>query len=691
MGKFAKYIVITAGLALGPASALVARPEAPVFTEVTTNAGIQHHFFLPDTNQFHKSNSDLDFVWMTGGFVAEDFDGDGWIDLYALQCGGRTNLMYMNRGDGTFTNEAATRNTAIARDSIGAAAADYDNDGDIDIAVTCLTNRTFLLINDGSGHFSEAELTLDTDEFRRFASPSWGDWNGDGFLELVHGQWHGNRESMHFFTNSGSALFAFDPADDPLEEDSEDPYVFSPGFADVNGDRISDLLLVSDFTNSQVYRNTGTGFLERVTGMSGAGTDENGMGSAYLDYDNDGDLDWFVTSITDTNPYTQAGWGITGNRLYRNDGGFRFTDVTTEAGVRTGHWGWGAAAADFDLDGYLDIFHVNGWPEHRVYQIRFNFNDQPALLYMNQGNGSFTNVAAEAGVDDKGQGRGTAAFDYDNDGDLDLFVVNNQVLTGFLSQLQRLPGPPRLFRNDTTNGAGWLKVTLDGAPPFHRDGIGSRVYLETGGMTQMRELHASSGYLAHGPGRIAHFGTGTNRVADLVRAEWISGDATVLASVPVDQSLSLPSPAAMVSTNRIHAGESVHADGALVEPAGHPREWTIGGQVYADPVTHTFLEAGTHDMVLTLYATNGPGFVRREIRRIHVESHEVEESIMAGGFLDLRWSARSGYVYRVETATGPEAMWRPGPVFTAATDQTISTMVTADVPARIIRILETGP
>ena len=133
-------------------------------------------------------------------------------------------------------------------------------------------------------------------------------------------------------------------------------------------------------------------------------------------------------------------------------------------------------------------------------------------------------------------------FDYDNDGDLDIFITNNQHLTVEGSFEFHDPAAPTLLRNDTGNGNHWLKVTLDGEPPLHRNGIGSRVYVTVGDQVQMRELHASTNFVAQEPGRVAHFGVGSATIIDEVRAEWVNGEVTVVADVPVDQQISIRPP-----------------------------------------------------------------------------------------------------------------------------------------------------
>ena len=161
-----------------------------------------------------------------------------------------------------------------------------------------------------------------------------------------------------------------------------------------------------------------------------------------------------------------------------------------------------------DNDGDLDLYHVNGWVQQQAEGSPSEFDNQPARLFENAGYLGFHEVAEQTGADDKGQGRGLILFDFDNDGDLDVFITNNHERALDGGDSIRGPAAPTLLRNDTPTENHWLKVTLEGSPPLHRDGIGSRIYVTTGGHTQMRELHASTNFVTQEPGRIAHFGPG---------------------------------------------------------------------------------------------------------------------------------------------------------------------------------------
>jgi hypothetical protein len=217
--------------------------------------------------------------------------------------------------------------------------------------------------------------------------------------------------------------------------------------------------VTGDFRTSRIYRNNRNGTFTLANDFTVI-TDGNGMGGAIGDYDGDGDLDWFVSSIWDPNGVAEGNWDVTGNRLYRNRGDGTFEDATDAAGVRVGYWGWGSTFQDFDNDGNLDLFHVNGFGRADIPQTA-EFVADPSVLFVSNGDGTFTERGAELGVADTDEGRGVVAFDYDGDGDLDLFVHNSE-------------GPGRLYRNDEGNAGNWLDVVLHGRAP-NTEGIGARV------------------------------------------------------------------------------------------------------------------------------------------------------------------------------------------------------------------------
>jgi len=676
----------SAGLVVCALAALLSVPLSGhgfQFTNVTALAGILHTHSHPPNS--HPDGFTDNVSVMGGGAVAEDFNNDGLLDLYVLQGGASANLLYMNQGGGVFTNEAAARGVALVHYGMGVAAADYDNDGDADILVTVRNAEPVLLENTGGGIFNVATGVIEPITLINAMSPSWGDVDNDGDLDLLLADWRVG-QTLHVFQNTDNALTGVEFRTMPYT----DRMMFSPRFADMNNDQRADIPAVADFENSQLYLNMGQTDFGRFTTSAGVGIEENGMGSAVGDYDNDGDLDWFTSSICGVSSDTNY-WQI-GNRLYRNDGNGFFTDVTLVAGVKDGNWGWGSAFGDLDNDGDLDLYHVNGWPSRSYPSTTYQFNDQPARLFENLGNGSFTNAAVGSGANDTGQGRGVLLFDCENDGDLDIFICNNMDDTVQPEPLDTLfdPGTPSLLRNDTVTSNHWLKVTLQGTPPLHRDGIGSRVYLTTGAGTQMRELHASTGFLSQGPGRIAHFGLGTNDVVDELRAEWNSGDGVAIFDVIADQALSLPSPLATVSTRRVLPGQQVTASAAAIT---NWVEWLVDGSTHTDPVSVSFTNTGMQDLVLNVHASEGGALLWREIIRVQVlELAGIVdfEELWPLGDLELSWSQEAARLYRIEsTESLMEPAWRDLGLPTWALETAVGSDFVANLlePAEFFRVV----
>lgn len=546
--------VVLAGIAL---AALASDPARASFTDVTPAAGLSYtHFdppvplgcFLDPLNVFCEAE------WLTGGAATADVDGDGWPDLYVTRLDA-PDLLFHNRGDGTFEDvTAAAGLTAFDLQSNGAGFVDIDNDGDADLYVLTLgsagdpvNSRFYLFINDGNGHFTEEAVLRGVDlgsatEHGGF-SVAFGDYDRDGWIDIYTTEWrisaHSAAPHSRLLRNLGAVTPGYfeDTTSAAGVEIDRDPdclagiipcnsFAFAPAFVDLDGDGWVDLAIAADFGTSLLFWNSGDGSFTESTVAAGVGSDENGMGSAFGDFDGDGKLDWFVTSIFDPDETCQlegCGWGNSGNRLYRNEGGRVFSDATDAAGVRDGGWGWGAVFFDADNDGDLDLVMTNGvdFPQTTVDA---PFENDVMRFWENDGAGVMTENAAGVGLTDTGSGKGLLAFDYDLDGDLDIFLVNN--LSGGV-----------LYRNDQTTGHHWLRVQVAGGAGFNRDAIGAVVTLQAveDGPVQVRHIGASSHLLGESE-RGAHFGLGvqTGPVHQLT-VEWPGHSARVYQDVAVDQ------------------------------------------------------------------------------------------------------------------------------------------------------------
>lgn len=373
---------------------------------------------------------------------------------------------------------------------------------------------------------------------RTLGSITLGDYNLDGWPDLFVGLWtvlFNAPADKHLWKGLGN--LQFHGGNPPLLTNAVD-FTFSPAIADINNDERPDLLMAADFENSQVYLQSEAGTFAKVTDRSVI-SDENGMGAAVADFDNDGDLDWFVSSVYSVIPAT-GNWGLTGNRFYRNPGNGRFIDDTANAGVRDGGWGWGSCAADFDNDGDLDIYQVEGYgfpdevwsallPILTPPQPLLLFMQKPSRLFINDGSGRFQERAAAWQVDDHGEGRGISCLDADRDGDLDILISNNS-------------RQPSFYLNQSGAGAGrgFLAVRLVGVAP-NTEALGARIYVTAGGKTQMREVANGSNYLSNNPLE-QHFGLGSATTAT-VRVVWPrTGQETLLENVAPNQFLVVGEP-----------------------------------------------------------------------------------------------------------------------------------------------------
>lgn len=470
---------------------------------------------------------------VAGGVSAGYLDDDCWLDL-AYAGGDRSGMVfYMNRGgQAGFDAQSMLEDDPGGRFT-GIAMADLNGDYRREMLFGNLKDKKLPIYssNDSGSYYRAAEIFIS----RHTYGISFADSNHDGYPEIFLAHWFpGNVLTAPVFwrNNAGTELEHYDFESGLSDDNLSQNWNFSPQPGDLNGDGELDLLLTSDFGTSVVMQGVGEGTFANITDRSII-TDENGMGSALGDYDNDGDLDWFVTSIYDPNGVAEGNWGVTGNRLYRNnsDGAdIVLEDVTEQVGAADGNWGWGACFADFNNDGFLDIFHVNGFgsiPDSAVLdekgqtlkdsiqEVASEYQGSLPRLFMNQGDGTFSEQGALWGLLLPSDGRGITCLDYDRDGDIDVALLDHS------NGLQ-------FFSNQVGHGPGnhFMSVRLVGEAP-NTEALGAKVAItanvggDFGTQTQTRVSIANTNFNGQNPPDL-HFGMGEAQAGDIT-VTWPDG------------------------------------------------------------------------------------------------------------------------------------------------------------------------
>ncbi len=525
-------------------------PVVPQLVDVTAASGItfRHVSGREDEKRYI-------FEAKGGGIGALDYDNDGFVDLYVVQ-GSTVELalegksphgaLLRNRGDWTFEDVTAKAGLAKGGWGMGVSAADYDNDGFVDLYLTNLGPNT-LYRNNGDGTFTDVTAKAGVGDPRWSTSAPFADYDGDGRLDLFVAnyldvgleklpmesprcQYRGISTMCgpRGLPGAGDTLYRQNP-DGTFADAGEASGVvdknrfFGLGAAwgDADDDGDVDLYVANDATPNSFYVNQGGGrFVEQgfASGLavSGDGVEQASMGVDMADYDNDGQLDAYCTHFA-------ADYST----LYRNQGGLLFEDVTARAKVQVPEYplvSWGTRFVDLNHDGWKDIFHANGhvYPWMQDKPNGAEAYRQPHTLYLNLGDGTFADASAEAGpgIRKPAVGRGVAFADFDNDGDVDLAIAN-------------LNGTPQLFRNDLPAGVHWATFRTVGRQS-NRDGIGARVTVTTGALKQVWEVKRTVGIYSCSDPR-AHFGLGAAAVMDLVRVRWPSGKVQEFRDVPADR------------------------------------------------------------------------------------------------------------------------------------------------------------
>ncbi len=478
-----------------------------------------------------------------------DYDHDGWLDIYLVNGStydaltGKTKApqaaLFHNNHDGTFTNVAVQAGVTNDRWGYGVAIGDFDNDGWPDIYVSNY-GKNRLYRNNHDGTFTDVAEKAGVTIGGWSTGATWGDYDGDGRLDLfvpgyvdfdmkqvvddaAKGTYSscnfrgapvmcGPRgllgESDHLFHNNGDGTFT----DVSVKAGVSDPnkyYGLASVFVDVNNDGKVDLLVADDSTPNYLYLNQGNGIFDDESYASGYALNENGretasMGIAVGDYRNNGLLDIYNTTFSDDY-----------NPLYRDDGNANFTDVSYQMGIAeptVPFLGWGDGFFDYDNDGWLDLFVVNGhvYPEVDQQPWGTTFAQRPLLFHNEEGKHLTLMPAVEGtGLATVRSARGMAFGDLFNDGKIDA-VVNN------------MDGTPSLFRNVVKNTNHWIEFRLIGTHLTPRDAIGTTVYLTAGGMRQRRDVFAGGSFASSSDKRL-HFGLGPAAAVQDVEIHWANG------------------------------------------------------------------------------------------------------------------------------------------------------------------------
>ncbi len=429
------------------------------------------------------------------GAVAADYDGDGNRDLYITNLG--KNVLYRNNGDGTFTDVTEKAQVGCPLLSASAAFADIDRDGDLDLYVC-----------------NYVEYALETDipcyyknTLRIYCGPN---------------EYHGIADVL--YRNNGDGTFT----DITKSAGVYEPTTRGLGvvFTDVNNDGWVDIYVANDMSPNTLFMNQGDGtFREegvlRGVAYNGDGLANGSMGIDAADYDNDGDIDLWVSNFS-----------LEANCLMQNDGSGYFEDVTFDTNLADPSFyslGFGTRFIDFDNDGWLDLLVGNGHIWDNVKQIDAKMSyAQPVQLFHNQGgtpqnHTGFTEITAEAGLDKTHYVvRGMLFGDIDTDGDVDVVLCQSNRPTVILS-------------NEVGNANAWLTVKLIGTDG-NTDAIGAQVQLEARGMTFLREVICGASYLSGNDLRIC-FGLGSAARVDNLQIRWHNGNVQELGELPIRQSI----------------------------------------------------------------------------------------------------------------------------------------------------------
>ncbi len=419
-----------------------------------------------------------------------DMDGDGDLDLFVGGIYEDPSKIYENRGDCTFadvTSNSPDIEQMLADHTISAAFGDYDLDGDLDMFLTHWGTR-----DDLYGFPRERE----TDHLWRNESDASG-------IRFVNVSEESGISDLTWLTRPhmfcGQRFCRNDVGQVQIAD-----FTFTATFARLNRDVWPDIAIAGDFGTTQIAMNMGDGTFRNLENPV-LREAQFGMGSAIGDIDNDGDLDWFVSSILGPgNEYFTPN----GNRFFINDDSAALImDDTERLGVADGSFGWAACFLDIDNDSDLDIFHTNGYPGTFISEYDAYDFDLSRAFVMNE-EGTYTNEAEALGLAADTSGRGIVCADFDNDGDTDIFELTDAS-----------PNSARLWENrSAAAGRNALRIKLVGQAP-NTEAAGARIFVQTGEKVQMREIMIGSNYTSQNP-TVQVFGLDTATAVDGILVEW---------------------------------------------------------------------------------------------------------------------------------------------------------------------------
>lgn len=576
----------------------VAEPaDGPWFVEVGERAGITHRH---TSRSFHNPYAHImqGYTALGAAVAVGDYNGDGFEDVFVTTSeeNGK-NRLYRNNGDFTFTEVGEAAGVANGNDANNATAdalwLDYNNDGRLDLLVVRF-GHSQLFENLGDGTFRDvtAQAGLDKQYLNSIAAIAF-DYDRDGYVDILLGNYFQpvnlfNPPTPHFFpesfekANNGGGVTLYHNNGDGTFTDVTDKaglrfsgWALDLGHADANHDGYDDLYVAVDFGTDRFFVNNGDGTFTDMTEKAIGIDTKKGMNADWGDFNNDGLFDVYVTNITDE--YMREG-----NFLWKNNGDGTFSDVARETGTYDTGWGWAGKFFDYDNDGWLDLYVVNGWvsqgPENYVLDIfqlltssNVDLSDarnwppmgnktlsgyQEKCLFHNQGGALFTNEAARHGLNSRLDGRGIAVADFDNDGRLDLLVSNANAR-------------PLLYRNVQPTGNHWVQFVLKGTRS-NTFAVGARLWITAGGQTQVGFVNGGNGFASQSSMRV-HFGLGQATQIEHLEVAWPSGARQAFVNLQPDRMYAITegqpemqpfqpnAPKVQAETGAVHGAE-IHKD-----------------------------------------------------------------------------------------------------------------------------------